>query len=201
MGLEARLWNKEAKDNFYGGDEAAYQAAVLEQYQEMYVEMADRISQRRGLTNTFFLTLNTAIFTAFEGCLGHKPQGEVWWLAFPLAMLLGECFAWFYLTSLLPAAQHAKYGWWVRSRRSCQPRPTGSRNGWRWARERSPKKSWPLSHIERWSTGFLRRSLRRRVRRANRDAARMRGMAGGRGPRSGDPFAGVEQRADDGFWS
>ena len=29
-----------------------------------YVEMADRIIQRRGLTNTFFLTLNTAIFTA-----------------------------------------------------------------------------------------------------------------------------------------
>jgi hypothetical protein len=35
----------------------------LEQY-KIYVEMADRISARRGMTNTFFLTLNTAIFTA-----------------------------------------------------------------------------------------------------------------------------------------
>ena len=31
---------------------------------KLYVEMADRVSGRRGLTNTFFLTLNTAIFTA-----------------------------------------------------------------------------------------------------------------------------------------
>jgi hypothetical protein len=34
---------------------------LLEQY-KIYVEMADRISSRRALTNTFFLTINTAVF-------------------------------------------------------------------------------------------------------------------------------------------
>jgi len=33
---------------------------VMDQY-KLYVEMADRVSARRSLANTFFLTLNTAI--------------------------------------------------------------------------------------------------------------------------------------------
>jgi hypothetical protein len=33
---------------------------VLEQY-KLYVEMADRLSARRALANTFFLTVNTAV--------------------------------------------------------------------------------------------------------------------------------------------
>jgi hypothetical protein len=39
-----------------------YQAAIMDQY-KLYVEMADRTSARRSLMNTFFLTLNTGIFT------------------------------------------------------------------------------------------------------------------------------------------
>jgi hypothetical protein len=74
LALDASLWTEDAKGNLYGGDAAAYQAAVLEQY-KIYVEMADRVSQRRGLTNTFFLTLNTAIFTAVGLFWEHKPQG------------------------------------------------------------------------------------------------------------------------------
>ncbi|NOR47574.1 MAG: hypothetical protein GQ533_05960 [Methanosarcinaceae archaeon] len=37
-----------------------YQAHLLEQY-KLYVEMADRISSRRLSTNSFFLSINTAI--------------------------------------------------------------------------------------------------------------------------------------------
>src|SRR4051794_23317808 len=55
--ISASLWAEAVSDA-----DAAYRSAVLEQY-KIYVEMADRISARRGLTNTFFLTLNTAIFT------------------------------------------------------------------------------------------------------------------------------------------
>ncbi len=76
---------------------------------KIYVEMADQVSQRRGLTNTFFLTLNTAIFTAVGLFWEHKPNGQVWWLAFPLAMLLGECFAWFYLLRSYRLLNTAKY--------------------------------------------------------------------------------------------
>ena len=63
MALDARLWTEDAKSKLYGDNAPAYQAAVFEQY-KICIEMADRVSQRRGPTNTFFLTLNTAIFTA-----------------------------------------------------------------------------------------------------------------------------------------
>lgn len=45
---------------------SAYQNHLIEQY-KLYVEMADRISNRRGVTNTFFATLNTAFLTALVG--------------------------------------------------------------------------------------------------------------------------------------
>src|SRR6516225_1336812 len=108
VALDAKLWTEDAKDKLYGGDVTAYQSAVLEQY-KIYVEMADRISQRRGLTNTFFLTLNTAIFTAIGMFWEHRPSGPVWWLAFPLMMLLGECFAWFYILRSYRLLNTAKY--------------------------------------------------------------------------------------------
>ena len=60
---------EERKDNLegrcryeYGAD---YDAHALDQY-KLYVEMADRISQRRQTANTFFLTVNTAL-VAFLG--------------------------------------------------------------------------------------------------------------------------------------
>jgi hypothetical protein len=65
--IEARLWNAGVTD---------VEQALLDQY-KLYVEMADRISARRGLTNTFFLTLNSAIFALF-GVLwkDYRPDGE-----------------------------------------------------------------------------------------------------------------------------
>ena len=54
--IGAELWNVAPSDKLPDG--------LLEQY-KIYVEMADRISARRGLANTFFLTLNTA---AWRGC-------------------------------------------------------------------------------------------------------------------------------------
>jgi hypothetical protein len=59
----------------------------LEQY-KIYVEMADRISARRGMTNTFFLTLNTAIFTAVGVFWQHPPTGSPVLLTVPCVVLL-----------------------------------------------------------------------------------------------------------------
>ena len=41
-----------------------YDEHLLQQYL-LYVQMADKISERRSLANTFFLTANTAILSAF----------------------------------------------------------------------------------------------------------------------------------------
>ena len=57
------LWNEEFADT----------AHLLEQYQ-LYVEMADRVSQRRGAANTFFLTFNTAVVGALAGFYEDVPH-------------------------------------------------------------------------------------------------------------------------------
>ncbi|MDP8228084.1 MAG: hypothetical protein P9M15_01375 [Candidatus Electryoneaceae bacterium] len=71
---------------------SSYQADFLEQY-KLYVEMADRISHRRSLANSFFIASNTlliGIITVF------KPSGNV----HPILLLaLGFfgiflCFVW-----------------------------------------------------------------------------------------------------------
>lgn len=54
------LFTKSQDDYF---DNATYQAHLLDQY-KLYVEMTDRISQRRQSANTWFLTINTALLTA-----------------------------------------------------------------------------------------------------------------------------------------
>jgi hypothetical protein len=154
LALDAHLWTENAKDKLYSGDAAAYQAAILEQY-KVYVEMADRVSQRRGLTNTFFLTLNTAIFTAVGLFWEHKPAGQVWWLVFPLAMLLGECFAWFYLLRSYRLLNSAKYEV-VGALEARLPASPYWRAEWMALGEgRNWKKYWPLSHIESWIPVFF----------------------------------------------
>src|SRR5687768_16913613 len=59
--IRSKLWNADVGPDSYQGSSEQYQAAILEQYR-LYVLMADRISARRALANTFFLTLNTAVF-------------------------------------------------------------------------------------------------------------------------------------------
>ncbi len=46
----------------YGG---LYKAHIIEQY-KLYVEMMDRISQRRMTSNTLFITINSALLTLFS---------------------------------------------------------------------------------------------------------------------------------------
>lgn len=154
MSLDDRLWTEDAKGNLYGGDSLAYQSAVLEQY-KIYVEMADRTSQRRGLTNTFFFTLNTAIFTAIGVFWEHKSPVQVWWLSFPLMMLLGECFAWFYLLRSYRLLNTAKYEV-VGALETRLPASPYWKAEWMALGEgKDPKRYWPLSHIESWIPAFF----------------------------------------------
>jgi len=78
------LFNKES----YGDEELR---VAFEQY-KLYVEMADKVSERRGQANTFFTTVNTLLFTAFTFLATQK---TVWYV------LLGAIgcvisFAWFF---------------------------------------------------------------------------------------------------------
>ena len=81
---------------------------ILEQY-KIYVEMADRISARRSLTNTFFLTLNTAVFARIGVALKEPTRFPSWMLIFPLLALVTQCGAWFFLVRSYRQLNTAKY--------------------------------------------------------------------------------------------
>jgi MFS family permease len=145
--IEDSLWNSAVNEALYEGTGEKYQAAILEQY-KIYAEMADRIGQRRGLTNTFFLTLNTAIFTVIGVFWEHKPEGRPWWLVFLLAMLLGECFAWYYLLRSYRQLNTAKYQVIGALETRLPASPYWSAEWKALGEGKDRKKYWPLSHIE-----------------------------------------------------
>ncbi len=73
--VDDTLCNRGVTPASFGGGQERYQAVLLEQY-KLYVEMADRVSARRALANTFFLTLNTAPPREFPfaDVTSHSPQ-------------------------------------------------------------------------------------------------------------------------------
>lgn len=87
------VWNDERNERFFPDSETR-DAIVLDQY-KLFVEMADRISGRRATANTFFLTLNSAVFTLVGVFWEHRPQGEAWMLRFPTIALVGQCAVWY----------------------------------------------------------------------------------------------------------
>lgn len=147
LALDADLWTEAAKAELYEDDAIAFQSAILEQY-KIYVEMADRISQRRGLANTFFLTINTAIFTAIGVLWEHRAGAPVWWLPLPLVMLLGQCFAWFYLLRSYRQLNSAKYQVIGALEERLPASPYWRAEWTALGQGRDKQKYWPLSHIE-----------------------------------------------------
>ncbi|MEV2223998.1 hypothetical protein AB0E01_29540 [Nocardia vinacea] len=99
------LWNSHVTPESYAG---RYQDTVLEQY-KLYVEMADRVSARRSMTNSFFLTLNTSAFTIIGVLLQLHPGRAEWMLAFPTSALVVQCGAWYYLLRSYRQLNAAKY--------------------------------------------------------------------------------------------
>ncbi|MCK6693113.1 MAG: hypothetical protein L6Q97_13570, partial [Thermoanaerobaculia bacterium] len=94
---ENNLWNTPGNEDAYFKDKALYQTHLLEQY-KLYVEMADKISERRNLANVFFLTLHTtfigAIGFAFEKIELIYPRFLV---TFPVIAILTLCYVWWRL--------------------------------------------------------------------------------------------------------
>jgi hypothetical protein len=72
---------------------AELQDHLLEQY-KLYVEMADRISQRRQSANTYFLTVNTALLS-FVGYITTKDVSDYLWLLGVVGVAL--CYLWYRL--------------------------------------------------------------------------------------------------------
>jgi hypothetical protein len=146
--LRRRLWNdsRPAPSRITPSD---YDATLLEQY-KLYVEMADRVSQRRALANTFFLSLNTAVLTLAGAVWTSNPPGQPWWLLIPLFALLGECFAWYYVVRSYRLLNSAKFEVVGAMEERLPASPYWRAEWWALGEGTDPSRYWPLSHIEQW---------------------------------------------------
>jgi hypothetical protein len=145
--LSRRLFNEPSEKA--GADGLTYEGTLLEQY-KLYVEMADRISARRGLANSFFLTLNTG-FVALFATFKTVPKGpEALWLAIPLVALVGECFAWFYSVRSYRLLNGVKYRVVGALEERLPASPFWRAEWWALGEGHDRARYWPLSHIEQW---------------------------------------------------
>jgi hypothetical protein len=91
--------------NDYG---TLYREHLLEQY-KLYVDSADRISQRRSTTNSFLLTVNASLATLYGLTTPLKPTGAAaWHLLIPFAGIL-VCLAWLALVDSYRNLNSAKF--------------------------------------------------------------------------------------------
>ena len=104
----ADLWAPQLDAERWSALPEVYHTTLLEQY-KVYVEMADRISARRGLANTFFLTFNSAVFTLIGAFWTARPHATSALLIVPVLVLIAECLAWFWLIRSYRQLNAAKY--------------------------------------------------------------------------------------------
>jgi hypothetical protein len=144
------LWNGDVTPASYAGENEAYQGAILEQY-KVYVEMADRISNRRGLTNTFFLTLNSAVLTLFGTFWKDRPADiSTWALILLLAVALGQTGAWWFIVRSYRQLNTAKYKVVGILEERLPASPYWSAEWTALGKGKDPRVYLPLTHVEQW---------------------------------------------------
>jgi hypothetical protein len=143
------LWNTEIGSARYGEAEEKYRTAILEQY-KIYVEMADRVSARRALANTFFLTLNTAVLALIGTAWKDGFSGSTWLLALPLVALGGQCAAWFWIVRSYRQLNSAKYAVIGALEEQLPASPYWKAEWTALGRGVIKSRYWPLTHLEQW---------------------------------------------------
>lgn len=108
------------------------------------VEMADRVSARRALANTFFLTVNTGLAALLGG------QDLRWYVA---AAGIVFALSWWWLLQSYRNLNSAKYG----VINAIEPRLPIQLFSDEWERlqtRRSPRALWPPRALRSWLTGY-----------------------------------------------
>lgn len=144
-----KLWNDIAEGVVYPSNEKWY-SHLLDQY-KLYVEMADRISQRRTNANTYFLSVNSAIL-AFVGYLTSKNSNEYMWL-----LALAGCMLTLFWYNIINSYRNLNSAKWqvvqdIEKRLPISPYDA------EWdavQRGHNPKLYRPISHIESWVPGVF----------------------------------------------
>ena len=147
--VEADLWNAAVGPMQYHEPNVAYQEAILEQY-KLYVEMADRISVRRGLANTFFLTLNAAVFTLIGVFWKDRPQAAPTVLIVPFFIAVALCLAWFWLVRSYRQLNSGKSAVIGALERRLPASPYWAAEWTALGKGNDRARYWSLTHIEIW---------------------------------------------------
>lgn len=123
---------------------------ILEQYKQ-YVEMADRISQRRAVANNFFLTLNTALIGLSASLSGLSQTASVPGGAALAVSVFGLPLAWSWETILTSYRQinGAKFSI-IHELEISLPAAPYTREWDLVGHGGDPQKYRPLSHVESW---------------------------------------------------
>jgi len=116
---------------------------AFEQY-KLYVEMADRVSQRRMSANTFFTTVNTLLFT-IAAFIGSK---DVTWILFIGVVGCVISFAWYFTLNSYRQLNAGKFAV-INEIEKILPLSGFS---YEWAilgHGDKKQKYWPISHVEK----------------------------------------------------
>lgn len=127
----------------YENDLPGYQSHLLDQYR-LYIEMADKISDRRQNANSYFLSVNTAVL-AFVGYITTQPSGEYLWLLALAGVVI--CYLWYRLVRSYRDLNGAKFRVAHLLEKSLPARPYD----YEWielGEGHSPDLYKPVSHIE-----------------------------------------------------
>ncbi|MEV0446191.1 hypothetical protein AB0I84_39730 [Streptomyces spectabilis] len=148
--LQDALWNTSVTPSAYTNTTEPYQNTLLEQY-KLCVEMADRVSARRSLSNTFFLTVNSVLVAVMgQAAPGLRSGVSVWLLLAGLLILLSMCLSWFALVRSYRQLNTAKWAV-IGAFEERLPAFAYSRAEWGLLGEgRSWRKYLRLSHVEQW---------------------------------------------------
>ena len=130
------LFNKET----FSAEESK---TAFEQY-KLYVEMANKISERRGNVNTFFTTLNTLLFTVTAVIKSR----DLLWVIFTCAIGCIISFAWYFTLNSYRQLNSGKF----KVINEIEQRLPLSGFSYEWevlASGMKKNKYWPISHVEK----------------------------------------------------
>ena len=124
-----------------------HRAHLFEQY-KLYVDSADRISQRRSSTNSFLLTVNASLVSLYALTTPLKPAGAAaWHILVPIAGIL-VCLAWLSLVENYRNLNSVKF----QVLHELEKQLPASLYAYEWeVAERGEGKVYkPVTHIEQW---------------------------------------------------
>lgn len=142
---EEVLWTKDAVGDYL--ESGGYWDGLLRQY-ELYVSMADKVSDRRSQANAFFLTLNTGVVVAAAGFIDadYRPVRTLTIVA--LVALVGQSVAWFYTLRSYRQLNSAKFMVVGLLEKKLPARPYSDGEWAAIGKGKNPALYWPLTKIE-----------------------------------------------------